>query len=120
MIRKAHRLLHRWLAHDVPDGSDEPTDPTLDDETNDLLVAYPHGLAVLDDGVLGAVGDIPSATLQSWIDRGFATVERLAKLELERRRERALFHEARRQLTAAAPEVAARAHATLRRLESLR
>lgn len=116
MIAKMVKLLHRWLAHDASEAPDE----TLDDETNDLLQAHSVTLAGMADAVLTAIEEIPSATLQNWIDRGFATVERLAKLELERRREQALFHEARRQLTAAEPEIRAHARAALRRLESLR
>ena len=115
MIVRAIALLHRWLAHD-----EENLDETLDDETNDLLVAYAVPRAEHDQAVLDAMSAIPRATLQSWLDRSFSTVVPLAKAELARRDAKAEADEIRRGLTAAAPEVRERARASLRRLESLR
>lgn len=116
MIAKAIALLHRWLAHDVG----EAPDLTLDDETNDLLLAYSAPRAELDQAVLDAMAEMERATLQAWIDRSFRTVTPLAMAELARRDARERADEIRRGLTAAAPEIRERARAGLRRLESMR
>jgi hypothetical protein len=55
MIAKAIALLHRWLEHD---GLPEPNDATLDDETNDLLLAYSLPRAELDQAVLDAMAAV--------------------------------------------------------------
>jgi hypothetical protein len=46
----------------------------------------PTTLAGHEQAVLAALGEIPDATLQSWIDRSFFTVIGVAKKELARRR----------------------------------
>jgi hypothetical protein len=117
VIVKAIHLLHRWLAHDA-----ENIDETLDDETNDLLLAYAvpraeHEQAVLDAMARASISD-PSD--------GFPVIaslhheHALCRAELARRQAIAEANESRRGLTAAAPEVRAAARAALRRLESLR
>ena len=132
MITKAIALLHRWLAHDVG----EAPDLTLDDETNDLLLAYSAPRAEREQAVLDAVAAAPEIMLQTWtnarayVEQGFdggrptgafsLALGRIAEAELARRQALAEANEIRRGLTAAEPEIRERARAGLRRLESMR
>ena len=136
MIVKAIHLLHRWLGRDVGAGMlpDGETDSTLDDETNDLLLAYSVPRAEHDQAVLDAVAAAPEVMLRTWtnsqayvercLEKGTGAFSlalgRIAEAEQARRQALAEANEIRRGLTAAAPEVRAAARAALRRLESLR
>lgn len=116
MIPKAIALLFRWLMRSDGEG----LDLTLDDETNDLLAAYPAARAELDQAVLDACSRLVFAVHEDGdvtCTIGQYDVERA---EWARRKAQAEANEIRRGLTAAAPEVRARARDALRRLESLR
>jgi hypothetical protein len=114
MIAKAISLLYRWLAHDVGQDIDE----TLDDETNDLLLAYPMPRAEREQAVLDAMAAVPEDELLWHVEEDTAAVSEACKAELARRKARAEANETRGGLTAAEPEVRARARESLRRLES--
>lgn len=62
--------------------------PFYSDGWDPFDVDQPRTAAEYDRAVLNELALIPSATLQSWIDRSFFTVMRLAQKELARRRAR--------------------------------
>lgn len=122
MIAKAIALLHRWLAHD-----DENLDETLDDETNDLLLAYSVPRAEYDQAVLDAMGGFTEGDLQDAVDAAIGDDCREARLafalcsaEIARRQAKAKADAARREMLAVGPELRERARAAVRRLASLR
>jgi hypothetical protein len=115
VIVKAIHLLHRWLAHD-----DEQIDETLDDETNDLLLAYSVPRAEHDQAVLDACAKLDLREAPTGFVTCYGGVREVELAEHARRKAKAKADEIRRGLTAAAPEVRAAARASLRRLESLR
>jgi hypothetical protein len=124
MIAKAIHLLHRWLGRDVSDGSDDPldptlpVDPTLDDETNDFLLAYSVPRAESEQAVLDACAKLVFGEHDDGEWTCHIGHHDVAKAEWARRKARADADEHRRRLTAAAAEVHARASAELRRLGS--
>jgi hypothetical protein len=62
--------------------------PFYSDGWDPFDVDQPRTAAEYDRAVLNELALIPSPTLQSWIDRSFFTVMRLAQKELARRRAR--------------------------------
>lgn len=118
MIAKAIGLLYRWLAHDVggmrSDGED--MDLTLDDETNDLLLAYSVPRAELDQAVLDAMAAVSDEHCHWYA----LYLHPVWKVEWARRQAKAAADAARRQMLDAGPELRERARSALRRLDSLR
>lgn len=119
-IPKAISLLYRWLAHDVPDGSDDAGDLTLDDETNDLLIAYSMPRAEQEQAVLDASAQLDLREDASGNVTCYGGTRALELAEWARRKARAEADAIHRGLTAAGPEIRERARTAWRRLESLR
>jgi hypothetical protein len=115
MIARAIALLYRWLEHDA---QPERVDLSLDDETNDLLLAYPVPRAELDQAVLDACARLVLAVHEDGDVTCTIGQHDVERAEWARRKAKAEANEIRRGLTAAAPEVRARARDALRRLES--
>lgn len=115
MIAKAIALLHRWLAHD-----DENLDETLDDETNDLLLAYSVPRAELDQAVLDACAKLDLRVHPTGLVTCYGGGREVELLEHARRQAKAKADAARREMLSVGPELRERARAALRRLESLR